>query len=965
MSRKLTAKQAGIIIFILIAFLFISPLNDCQGTSHEDIVDTEVYHYLDTEAYVPVIAVYNKEPDLKVALDEDNPESTSAQTVVSKLKKINRECEAQIFSLLKEEMAKNNLLDYNSLWIINAFSARVNKEGLQRLSEIPQIKMIRLDHRRQYLSGLAEPSVTKEIFPEDFPGEGEDLFNLKAINVPPLWKEGYFGKGIVVAVMDTGVDLNHPALEQSYRGHIPGHSHKDSWFDATKNDDSSTEGPRDTHGHGTHIAGIILGGTSDKPLGVAPEAHWIAVNIFSDGYAWDSHITQAFQWLLAPGGNPDHAPDIVNCSWASRPEFAEDYLHWEILYNLEKAGILVVFAAGNNGDEGPGSPASYPHSLSVGALKQVDNHFETTNFSSKGPVRWQDISYIKPELVAPGVNIISTWPGNTFAIQDGTSTAAAHLSGAAALLLEAKPDLTPAEVKYLFKSTASWDSLWDIHGPRPNNVYGYGLLDAYAAVKKDPLPRPAEILFFDGAENGVINWKTSPGNPWKITREMVGSGRFSFADSPWENYSSDTASWLALAKPVSLNGYHSPVLSLQHFYDFQKSGNLEDYALVEISVDGINWSVLYRFSGTNEKLQQFSIPITLPQEAESLYFRFRIQSNNNGSGKGWYIDDITLTASPLPLSALQRLRLTPEKTRLGLGEETSVKAGAMFSTHLIREIEPELLTWYSSNPSVARIENGIITALAPGESIIRGTFYDQSAEFKVSVVEVKPAVAQPEPGTYINTLTVSLEAGTPRAKITYTLDGTEPDEKSTVYENSIVISETTILKTRTYLDNIPGPVSEFPYTIVKGARVNGTIRLQKKPIVNGEKITAFFISQDTEERYFVSTFAANGSFAIDLPLGRYFLVVKRDHYLTRTLQVDLQEKEHLDLGLISLLAGDLNNDNKIDLTDLTLLSLAYQTKPGDYNWNPFADLNGDGLINMFDLTVLTQNYGTAGDNVRH
>ena len=129
----------------------------------------------------------------------------------------------------------------------------------------------------------------------------------------------------------------------------------------------------------------------------------------------------------------------------------------------------------------------------------------------------------------------------------------------------------------------------------------------------------------------------------------------------WENYSSDTASWLALAKPVSLNGYHSPVLSLQHFYDFQKSGNLEDYALVEISVDGINWSVLYRFSGTNEKLQQFSIPITLPQEAESLYFRFRIQSNNNGSGKGWYIDDITLTASPLPLSALQRLRLTPEK----------------------------------------------------------------------------------------------------------------------------------------------------------------------------------------------------------------------------------------------------------------------------------------------------------------
>ncbi len=965
MIRKLMAKRAGTITFILIAFLLLSPLNDCQGTSREDIVDAEVYHYLDTEAYVPVIAVYNKKPDLEQAFDNDNTESTSAQTVVSKLQKINRECEAQIFSHLKEEMARNNLLDYNSLWVLNAFSARVNKEGLKHLSKIPQIKMIRLDRRRQYLSALADPSLTKEIFLENFPGEGKDLFNLKAVNVPPLWEEGYFGKEIVVAVMDTGVDLNHPALEHSYRGNLPGYSNKDSWFDATKNDDGSTEGPGDPHGHGTHIAGIILGGTSKKPLGVAPEASWIAVNIFSDGYAWDSHITEAFQWLLAPGGNPDHAPDIVNCSWASRPEFAEDYLHWEILYNLEKAGILVVFAAGNNGDEGPGSPASYPHSLSVGALKQADNHFETTNFSSRGPVRWQDICYIKPELVAPGVNIVSTWPGNTYAIQDGTSTAAAHLSGAAALLLEAKPDLTPAEVKYLFKSTASWDSLWDIHGPRPNNVYGYGLLDAYAAVKKDPLPPPGELLFSDGAEEGVINWKTSPDNPWKITREMIGSGKFSFADSPWENYTSDTASWLALAKPVSLNGYHSPVLSFRHFYDLQKSDSTEDYALVEISIDGINWSVLYRFSGTNEKLQQLSIPINLPQEAGSLYFRFRIQNDNNGSGRGWYIDDITLTASPLPLSALHRLRLTPEKTRLGLGEEASVKAGAMFSARLIKEIEAELLTWYSSNPSVARIENGIITALAPGESIIRGTFYDQSAEFKVSVVEVKPAVAQPGPGTYINTVTVSLEAGTPRAKITYTLDGTEPDEESTVYENPIVIRETNILKTRTYLDNSAGPVSEFPYTIMEGARISGTIRLQERPLVNGEKITAFFISRDTEESYFVTSFAGNGSFAIDLPLDRYFLVVKREQYLTRTLQVDLQEKNPLDLGLIRLQAGDLNNDNKIDLTDLTLLSLAYQTKPGDYNWNPLADLNGDGFINMIDLTVLTQNYGTTGDNVRH
>jgi len=268
MIRKLMAKRAGTITFILIAFLLLSPLNDCQGTSREDIVDAEVYHYLDTEAYVPVIAVYNKKPDLEQAFDNDNTESTSAQTVVSKLQKINRECEAQIFSHLKEEMARNNLLDYNSLWVLNAFSARVNKEGLKHLSKIPQIKMIRLDRRRQYLSALADPSLTKEIFLENFPGEGKDLFNLKAVNVPPLWEEGYFGKEIVVAVMDTGVDLNHPALEHSYRGNLPGYSNKDSWFDATKNDDGSTEGPG-THTDTAPISpGLSLAEQAKNPWGL-------------------------------------------------------------------------------------------------------------------------------------------------------------------------------------------------------------------------------------------------------------------------------------------------------------------------------------------------------------------------------------------------------------------------------------------------------------------------------------------------------------------------------------------------------------------------------------------------------------------------------------------------------------------------------------------------------------------------
>ena len=169
----------------------------------------------------------------------------------------------------------------------------------------------------------------------------------------------------------------------------------------------------------------------------------------------------------------------------------------------------------------------------------------------------------------------------------------------------------------------------------------------------------------------------------------------------------------------------------------------------------------------------------------------------------------------------------------------------MFSSRILKEIQPELVTWHSSNPAVARVENGVITGLAPGESIIRGTFNDKSAEFKIAVVEIKPAVPHPDPGTYINTVEISLQAGSGE-KITYTLDGTDPHEKSTVYERPIVIDKTSILKTRTYLGTIPGPVSEFSY-IIKKEPVSPGQYSSGKPSLSGERISAHFICRDTKE----------------------------------------------------------------------------------------------------------------------
>lgn len=974
-------------IFLLLAFflcsiIFLKPFP--LGKNAEMKIDEHIWGALEEEEYVPVIVVLKEKANLQKTetLMSEEEEVSPAEAIINKLQKTAQASQNEIWPLLKKEINKGNIKNYTAFWIVNAFTAQINTKALLKLSQLPQVKEIRLE--QQY--SISVPEKREEGEREDNSNNEEENdddddddekekdstydptmlqegaaglpWNLEIIKAPLVWQQGIYGKDIVVAIMDTGVDINHPALQESYRGNLPGHSHETSWYDATVDSSRTVTGPRDSNGHGTHIAGIILGGSPQQPLGVAPGARWIAVNIFDKGYAWDSHIIQAFQWLMAPGGDPRFAPQIINCSWASRPEYVRDYLQWEILHNLERAGIFVVFAAGNNGTAGPGSPASYPHAFSVGALKKEGESVKIADFSSRGPVNWQGIIYTKPEISAPGINIRSSWLNNGYNVLDGTSLAAAHVSGAAALLLEAQPELSPQEIKYILQQTASWDASWNELGRRPNNAYGFGLLNVYEAVNKSVLPA-RETLWEDGAEEGIINWNTSPDNPWKITREKVWQGSFAFADSPWEQYKNNTQSWLALAKPISLCGYHSPVLSFWHFYDLATGKNKDDYGYVEISTDGQNWAHLYRFSGTNGHFTFFSLPLNIPAGVNTFYIRFRLESNSNGPGGGWYLDNISISAVPLPLTALDRLTLTPDKTVIGVGESTKINAAALFCSRISREIPAEQLTWSSSDPSVATVENGSVKGVSSGEVFIRGEFAGHTTEIKIEVIELKRPAVKPEPGTYINSVTFELVPTTPGAKIYYTLDGSEPDENSLLYERPVTITEDKIIKAREYFAGIPGPLKEFSYTIKEGAYVAGSITLQGR--FADSKTNVFLINEENEQSYHISNLSPGGKFLIELPLGSYKVVATREQYLTRIVKIKLETKDERQEVNLRLLAGDLNNDNRIDLTDLTILSLAYRSKPGDKYWNPLADLNDDGVVDISDLTMLTQNFGLSGD----
>ncbi|MEJ2747480.1 MAG: S8 family serine peptidase, partial [Anaerolineae bacterium] len=295
--------------------------------------------------------------------------------------------------------------------------------------------------------------------------------NLAAINASALWELGYYGQGVVIASMDTGVDVSHPDLAASWRGG------SNSWFDPYGEHPTT---PTDMDGHGTWTMGVMVGGDhSGAPIGVAPQAQWIAVKIFNDkGMVTATAIHQGFQWLLDPDGDPNtaDAPQVVNSSWDNGTpgcnlEFQRD------LQALRAAGIVPVFAAGNYGPDGASSasPANYPEALAVGAVNGAD---EMYTFSSRGPANCGEGLTVFPELVAPGVDINTTERHGLYYQATSTSLAAPHVSGALALLLSAFPHLTPAEQEMALLNTAV-----DLGAPGPDNTFGYGRLDILAAYQ--------------------------------------------------------------------------------------------------------------------------------------------------------------------------------------------------------------------------------------------------------------------------------------------------------------------------------------------------------------------------------------------------------------------------------------------------------------------------------------------------
>jgi len=345
------------------------------------------------------------------------------------------------------------------------------------------------------------PSPRLRAVPPDEPLPGEQPapneyavgWNVRMIGAANVWDEfGARGQGIVVGQSDSGVDGEHPAIHDQYRGLNQGNDY--NWFDPWDN----TTSPNDEGGHGTHTMGTILGADG---IGVAPEAQWIGCVNLDRNLGNPALYLDCMQFMLAPfpqdgdpfiDGDPSKGVHVMNNSWGCPPiEGCDANALKQASDNLRHAGIFVVVSTGNDGPscETVASPLSlYDSVFSVGAIDQLG---DMAQFSSRGPVTADGSGRMKPDIVAPGVEILSSLPGGTYGYNSGTSMAGPHIVGVVALIWSAQPDLIGDidSTEQLIIDTArpyegdTTIGCFEQDGAQ-NAAYGFGVVDVHEAVRR-------------------------------------------------------------------------------------------------------------------------------------------------------------------------------------------------------------------------------------------------------------------------------------------------------------------------------------------------------------------------------------------------------------------------------------------------------------------------------------------------
>ncbi|MFO7577157.1 MAG: S8 family serine peptidase, partial [Pelovirga sp.] len=494
-------------------------------------------------------------------------------TLIRELKARNERALGPVRQLLR----RHDIGGLRPLWLVDGAAVSVPAEVIAELAALPGVATLSLDDTLEAPRVLAADAATPK-------------WNILRTGAPLLWDLGYRGEGVTVAIIDSGINIEHPDLKERWRG-LPG-----DWFDPYGECPTPCDA---SNSHGTSVAGVVAGGSAGgSAIGMAPGASLIAARIFREDVvtgeitANTSYIVQALQWALEPGGNSDGAPAVVNNSWGfdAVGECSEPLTLRDAIKTLKAAGIAVIASAGNSGGtEGDYftsvSPANYPESLAVGA---TDSNNQVPHFSARGPSACPGDDTF-PDLVAPGFGIRVATAAQGYLTGAGTSFAAPHVAGAMALLFQAQPGIRLDTLEAALQQSAT-----DVAEPGIDDDSGYGLLNVKAAYDLLGAAPPA-IAQLTIEPQQLDFGQVPPGDAHAVPLDLINSGTapLTLAIDPGR-----------LAAPFTLAGTNCPtslapgdLCTLSFSFAPEQAGTFTGEVVVASS-DPVNPAVVVPLTGT-------------------------------------------------------------------------------------------------------------------------------------------------------------------------------------------------------------------------------------------------------------------------------------------------------------------------------------------------------------------------------
>lgn len=557
---------------------------------------------------------------------------TRRQLVITNLESQAKISQAEVLAILKAEEAKGNVRNIESSWIANTITCQATADVAKLLTERHDISHLGINKEIQ----LITPENANNIEPKTTSRSGGSILpHISQVNADDVWELGYTGKNIVVAIIDSGTNIDHYDIRNHlWRGYIDTDNDNipDTWVNGW-NFVSNNSNIIDDFKHGSHCAGIVVGdGSSGMRSGVAPDASIMTLKTVNrSGGGTPANMIKAVEFAIKNGA------DVISISLGFKNSQIDDATKAAIRNTFENtlaAGVVTCAAVGNDGNTygAPNNvdvPASCPppylapdqKEIAIGGLTSiisvgnVDSNDEYVQNSSCGPSMWDivienkyqynDYPYdgdtklglIRPDICAPGEMIISLNHAlnNKYTMMSGTSMSTPCVAGVIALMLEKNPDLTPAQICEILENSAKKIS------ESKNNFTGSGRIDALAAINAiEATNNKPYVRLSEYPTHAFI-----PGNNQELTIKLTNSGQSSWMHTA----ESDATVTLTINDPYITLAETSKVITS---IDAGQTTTL-DY-LININEDTPNGHVAYFY-------------VTATNGATTYNDKFRIQVN--------------------------------------------------------------------------------------------------------------------------------------------------------------------------------------------------------------------------------------------------------------------------------------------------------------------------------------------------